>query len=65
MRMDLTTAQWLVEKAQTDMSVFPVEFDECEKCGAAYLPFLDHNCEQVLDVPTHHVKETDKIEPIA
>ena len=64
MKMDLETAKWLVDKAQNDISAFPVEFEECEQCGAAYLPFLKHDCDHVIDIPFHTVADNDKVEPI-
>ena len=62
MRMDLTTAQWLVDKMQNDLSVFPVEFNVCEKCGASYIAAIPHVCKNTIDIPMHPVKECDKIE---
>ena len=49
-KMDLATARWIADKAQNDASVFPVEFEECEKCGAAFLPELGHDCRNVIDM---------------
>ena len=52
-KFDLDTARWIADKAQNDTSVFPVEFATCEKCGAAYLPKIGHNCRSVVDIEFH------------
>lgn len=49
-KFDLDTAKWIADKAQNDRSVFPVGFIECEKCGAAYIPSLGHNCRNVIEI---------------
>lgn len=57
-RMDLKTAEYIVDKARNDRSVFPVEFEVCEKCGAAYIEELGHDCNRVVEL-TWHTKEGD------
>lgn len=52
MKLDLKTAEWLVDKMENDRSVFPIGFEECEKCGAAYIPNLGHDCNKVIEVQT-------------
>ena len=49
-RMDLNTAIWLVDKAKNDRSVFPVAFEECEKCGADYIAELGHDCKRTIEL---------------
>ena len=56
-KFDLETAKWIADKAQNDASVFPVEFEECEKCGAAFLPELGHDCTNVIDIDFHDAAE--------
>lgn len=59
MKMDLKTAEWLIDKMQNDQSVFPIGYEECEKCGASYIPSLGHDCNKVIEIPTH--EDTEKI----
>ena len=56
-KMDLDTARWIADKAQNDTSVFPVEFVTCERCGAAFVPSLGHNCRNVIDIDFHDAEE--------
>ena len=56
-KMDLRTAEYIVDAAQVDDSVFPVEFEECEKCGAMYLEELGHDCDNVIELPCHKWEE--------
>lgn len=58
-KMDLKTAKWIADKAQNDLSVFPIEMAECEKCGAVYLSELGHSCEKVIELEFHDVEETE------
>ena len=62
-KMDLETAKWLVDNAR-DTSAFPVEFEECEKCGAYYISKIGHDCDKVIELPFHTVEgcEIDKEE---
>lgn len=59
-KMDLATARWIADKAQNDASVFPVEFEKCEKCGGAFLPELGHDCRNVIDINFNEVEEEDE-----
>lgn len=56
-KLDLKTAQCIVDKAVNDRSVFPIEFEECEKCGAAYIPELGHDCDKIIEVSCHTQEE--------
>ena len=60
-KMDLKTAEYIVDKARNDRSVFPVEFCECEKCGADYIEELGHDCDNVVELTWHTKDETDSI----
>ena len=60
-KMDLNTAKWVADKAQNDLSVFPVEFDICNKCGAAFLPELGHDCGNVIELDAK-TKEDARLE---
>ena len=44
-KMDLKSAIYLTDKAKNDRSVFPLEFTECEHCGADYIADLGHDCD--------------------
>ena len=57
-KMDLRTAEYITDKARNDPSVFPIEFCECEKCGADYIEKLGHDCKRVVEL-TWHMKEGD------
>lgn len=57
-KMDLRTAEYITDKARNDPSVFPIEFCECEKCGADYIEKLGHDCNRVVEL-TWHAKEGD------
>jgi len=57
-KMDLRTAEYITDKARNDPSVFPIEFCECEKCGAYYIEKLGHDCNRVVEL-TCHTKEGD------
>lgn len=57
-KMDLRTAEYITDKARNDPSVFPIEFCECEKCGADYIEKLGHDCNRVVEL-TWHTKEGD------
>lgn len=61
MKIDLKTAEYIADKAQNDRSVFPIAFEECEKCGAAYIPSLGHDCNKIFDLIMHEVEEGDEI----
>lgn len=56
-KMDLKTAQYITDKAVNDRSVFPIEFEECEKCGAAYIPELGHDCNETIEISCHEWEE--------
>ena len=45
-KMDLKSAIYLVDKAKNDRSAFPLEFTECEHCGADYIADLGHDCNE-------------------
>lgn len=57
--MDRRTAAYLVENIH-EKSTF--QFEQCEKCGAIYLPKLGHNCEDAFEVEVHDIKQGDVIE---
>lgn len=59
-KMDLKTAQYITDKAVNDRSVFPIEFEECEKCGAAYIPELGHDCNKTIEIPCHTQEDKDE-----
>ena len=54
-KMDINTAGWLADKMVNDTNVFPVEFEECEKCGAMYIKELGHDCDKTIMMPWHVV----------
>ncbi len=56
-KFDLLAAKWIVSKAQTDTSAFPVKLETCEKCGASYLPRLGHSCSNVVEIDFHDKSE--------
>ena len=56
-KFDLGTAKWIADKAQNDISVFPVELIECDKCGAAFSPSLGHDCTNAIDIDFHDAEE--------
>lgn len=55
-KMDLETAKWIADKAQNDISAFPVEFVECDKCGAVFLPHIGHDCSNTVEFEFHDVE---------
>ena len=57
-KIDYKTAEWLVEHFN-DKDAFPVEFEECEKCGASYIQELGHSCDTVIEVPVHSFEEEE------
>lgn len=57
LKMDVETAKYVADKARNDSSVFPMEFEECEQCGALYIKALGHDCGNTVEVPTHDVEE--------
>lgn len=59
MILDLKSAEWLVYKMQNDVSVFPIEFEECEKCGAMYLPQIEHDCNKTIKVIAHKMENDE------
>lgn len=61
-KMDIRTAEYIVDKARNDRSVFPMEFVECEKCGAVYIEKLGHNCNNVIELTLHTITDTDEVE---
>lgn len=61
-KMDLRTAEYIADKARNDRSVFPIEFYECEKCGAAYIEKLGHDCNNVIELTWHTKEDADEIE---
>lgn len=65
MRFDLEMMKWVANKIESeDYSVFPFEFKECEKCGAAYLPQFGHDCSKIVELQMNVVKDGDEIEPL-
>ena len=56
-KMDLKTAEYIVDKVQNDPSVFPVEFQECPLCGAQYIEELGHDCKNVIELTWHEYEE--------
>ena len=56
-KMDLKTAEYIVDKVQNDPSVFPVEFQECPLCGAQYIEELGHDCNNVIELTWHEYEE--------
>lgn len=59
-KLDLKTAQYITDKAVNDRSVFPIGFEECEKCGAAYIPELGHDCSKIIEIPCHTQEDKDE-----
>ena len=59
-KLDLDTARWIADKAQNDRSVFPVAFNACEKCGAAFLPRLRHNCMNTVEIEFNDEVDVDE-----
>lgn len=59
-KMDLLTAEWIVDKAENDVSAFPMELDECEECGAVYIPALGHDCDTVVDIEFHAAERREE-----
>ena len=58
-KMDLNTAMWLVDKAENDRSVFPVTFEECERCGADYIAELGHDCNNTIELDWNQKEDAD------
>ena len=56
-KWDLETAKYIVDKAVNDRAVFPVKLEECNQCGAAYIPELGHDCSKIIEVPCHESEE--------
>lgn len=56
-KFDLETAKWIANKAQNDISAFPVELIECDKCGAVFNPSLGHDCTNVINIDFHDAAE--------
>lgn len=64
MKFDLRMITWIANKIENkDYSVFPFEFEECEKCGAAYLPQFGHDCSRIVELQMNVVKDGE-IEPL-
>ena len=57
-KIDYKTAKWLVDHFDEE-GVFPVELEECEKCGATYIQELGHSCDTVIEVPVHSFEEEE------
>ena len=56
-KFDLDTAKWIADKAQNDLSAFPVELIECDKCGAVFLLGSAHDCTNTIDIDFHDAEE--------
>ena len=54
--MDAKTARWIIDNFENP-DAFPVEFEECPKCGAIYIKDLGHDCKNVFEVPLHKKAE--------
>ena len=63
MKMDLRTAEWIKDNVD-NKEAFPIQFSECEKCGALFITSLPHDCNKVVEVPVHEVSDGDKISEI-
>lgn len=61
-KMDIRTAEYIVDKARNDRSAFPIEFCECEKCGATYIEKLGHECNNVIEIKFHTITDADEVE---
>lgn len=61
-KMDIRTAEYIADKARNDRSAFPIEFCECEKCGAAYIEKLGHDCNNVIELTFHTITDADEVE---
>mgnify|MGYP006958188685 CR=1 FL=1 len=61
-KMDIRTAEYIVDKARNDRSAFPIEFCECEKCGATYIEKLGHDCNNVIEIKFHTITDADEVE---
>lgn len=61
-KMDIRTAEHIVDKARNDRSAFPIEFCECEKCGAIYIEKLGHDCNNVIEIKFHTITDADEVE---
>lgn len=61
-KMDIRTAEYIADKARNDRSAFPIEFCECEKCGAAYIEKLGHDCNNVIELIMHTLTDADEVE---
>lgn len=61
-KMDLKAAEYMMDKLKNDMSAFPIEFCECEKCGADYIEKLGHDCSKVIELTWHTKEDADEIE---
>lgn len=61
-KMDIRTVEYIVDKARNDRSVFPIEFCECEKCGAIYIEKLGHDCNNVIELTFHTITDADEVE---
>ena len=58
-KWDLESAKWVADKAQNDISAFPVELIECDKCGAVFLPHIGHDCKNTVDIEFHEGVEDE------
>lgn len=56
LKMDIDTLKYIVDKAKNDLSAFPVEYEECENCGAVYVKGIGHKCGNVVEVPVHETE---------
>lgn len=56
-KFDLNTAKWIADKAQNDISAFPVELVECNKCGAVFSPALGHDCTNTIYINFHDAED--------
>lgn len=56
-KMDISTARWLVEHMDDD-DAFPLDIEQCEECHSFYLIGMMHECGKSMEVPVH--KECDE-----
>lgn len=61
-KMDIRTAEYIVDKARNDRSAFPIEFCKCEKCGAIYIEKFGHDCNNVIEIKFHTITDADEVE---
>lgn len=56
-KWDLGAAKYVADKAENDISAFPITLYECNRCGAVCVPFLEHDCGNTVEIEFHKSEE--------